>query len=81
MALFIEIQVAPGLREDTEGAKKLCEVCPVSIFAQADDGTLQIVDENVDECTLCELCLGVGQAGQVTVKKLYDGGRPLEQSA
>ena len=79
MALFIEIRVDDALRQHASLVAKLVEICPVDIFQQA-EGELQIVDENVDECTLCELCLGVGQAGQVEVLKLYDDSRPLERS-
>jgi NAD-dependent dihydropyrimidine dehydrogenase PreA subunit len=31
------------------------------------------VDENLDECVLCELCIEAAPAGTVRVKKLYDG--------
>jgi len=72
MALFISVEVADALAKSPEGATKLAEVCPVGIFA-ADDSGLAIVEENLDECTLCELCLAVGSPGQVVVKKLYDG--------
>ena len=34
---------------------------------------LRIVDENLDECVLCELCLEAAPDGAVVVKKLYDG--------
>ena len=34
---------------------------------------LEIVDENLDECVLCELCLDAAPDGSVVVKKLYDG--------
>ena len=81
MALFVEIQVDSKLATDAEGVKTLVETCPVDIFAVAADGALEIVDENVDECTLCELCLGVGTLGQVNVLKLYDDGKPLQRSA
>ena len=81
MALFVEIQVAASVRSNAELTKKLCEVCPVSIFNQKDSGELEIVDQNVDECTLCELCLDIGQPGDVKVLKLYDEGKPLERSA
>ena len=80
MALFVEIQVDPQGAADPELVKKLVEACPVDIFARDDDGALQIVDANVDECTLCELCLAVGKPGQVRVLKLYDEARPLERS-
>ena len=71
MALFIAVEVADSVRKDAELVKKLVEVCPVNIFAQQQDGTLRIVDENLDECTLCELCLQAFP-GKVTVKKLYE---------
>ena len=53
------------------------EVCPVNIFAAGDGGALQIVEENLDECMLCELCIEAAPAGTVKVRKLYDGGAEL----
>jgi NAD-dependent dihydropyrimidine dehydrogenase PreA subunit len=32
-----------------------------------------IVEENLDECVLCELCIEAAPPGTVRVKKLYDG--------
>jgi ferredoxin-like protein FixX len=81
MALFVEIVVDPEAARDAEIVKQLCEACPVDIFAQSDDGALQIVERNVDECTLCELCLAVGSPGQIQVRKLYDPDNPLQRSA
>jgi NAD-dependent dihydropyrimidine dehydrogenase PreA subunit len=80
MALFIAVEVAPALASDSGSAKKLAEVCPVDIFKVGPSG-LEIVEKNLDECTLCELCLAVGAPGQVKVKKLYDGGALLERHA
>ena len=57
---------------DPEIAKKLTEVCPVSIFAQQDDGTLRIAGENLDECVLCDLCIEAAPKGSVRVVKLYE---------
>ena len=71
MALFIEVEVAPAVAADAATVKQLVEVCPVNIFARADSGTLQIVEKNLDECTLCELCLNAAPPGTVKVKKLY----------
>jgi hypothetical protein len=51
----------------------------VDIFKVGGAGALEVVDGNLDECTLCELCLAVGKPGQVTVRKLYDGGAVLER--
>jgi len=69
--MFINVEVDPAASKDAAVAKKLTEVCPVNIFAQEPDGTLRIVDENLDECTLCELCLQAFP-GKVKVVKLYE---------
>ena len=71
-ALFIGVEVDDGVASDPGMAAKLTEVCPVDIFAQTDDGTLRIVEENLDECVLCELCISAAPKGTVKVKKLYD---------
>ena len=81
MALFIEVVVDPAIAKNAEQVAKLVEACPVDIFAKKKDGSLQIRDENLDECTLCELCLSVGKPGQVKVRKLYEDGKALERSA
>ena len=49
---------------DAELARKLEEACPVDIFA-ASDGGVRIVDENLDECVLCGLCLDASPPGAV----------------
>ena len=75
-ALFINVEVDQSVAADPALAAKLAEVCPVDIFAQNQDGTLRIVDQNLDECVLCRLCQDA-VPGKVTVLKLYDGGAPL----
>jgi NAD-dependent dihydropyrimidine dehydrogenase PreA subunit len=71
--VFIDVAVDYAVARDPEIAAKLEEVCPVDIFGTRDDGSLEVVDENVDECVLCELCLDAAPDGAVEVKKLYDG--------
>jgi NAD-dependent dihydropyrimidine dehydrogenase PreA subunit len=75
-ALFINVEVSPEVASDPEIARKLEEVCPVDIF-QVADGRLEIVEENLDECVLCQLCLNAAPAGSVRVIKLYDNGALL----
>ena len=75
--LFIDVEVAPDAASDPEIAAKLAEVCPVDIYAVADGGGLRIVEDNLDECVLCRLCIDAAPAGTVTVRKLYDGGAAL----
>jgi NAD-dependent dihydropyrimidine dehydrogenase PreA subunit len=77
---FISVEVEQSVRGDAELAKKLEEACPVDIFAAAEGG-VQIVEENLDECVLCGLCLDASPPGTVKVIKLYDGGAELERAA
>jgi NAD-dependent dihydropyrimidine dehydrogenase PreA subunit len=70
--LFIDVEVDESVASDTELARKLEEVCPVDIFRDA-GGRLETVEENLDECVLCELCTQAAAPGTVRVKKLYDG--------
>jgi NAD-dependent dihydropyrimidine dehydrogenase PreA subunit len=80
-ALFIAVEVDDALAADAELAAKLTEVCPVDIFGQQDDGSLRIVEENLDECVLCGLCLAAAPVGAVKVIKLYDDGALLPRAA
>ena len=79
--LFIAVAVDDAAAADPELAAKLTEVCPVDIYAQQDDGTLRIVEENLDECVLCGLCLEAAPEGAVKVIKLYDDGALLARAA
>jgi NAD-dependent dihydropyrimidine dehydrogenase PreA subunit len=81
MALFIDVEVDPKVAKDAELAKKLVEVCPVNIFKVANGAGLEIVEPNLDECVLCELCLNAAPPGTVRVKKLYGKKEVLERKA
>jgi NAD-dependent dihydropyrimidine dehydrogenase PreA subunit len=70
--MFIDVELDDSIQNDAELAKKLEDACPVDIFA-ASDGRVEIVEQNLDECVLCELCLGAAPPGTVRVVKLYDG--------
>jgi NAD-dependent dihydropyrimidine dehydrogenase PreA subunit len=76
--IFIRVEVEESARGDAELARRLEEACPVDIFA-ASDGRVEIVEQNLDECVLCELCLDAAPPGAVRVVKLYDGGAALER--
>jgi NAD-dependent dihydropyrimidine dehydrogenase PreA subunit len=75
--LFIAVEVDDAAAADVELAKKLTEACPVDIYAQAGDGTLELVEKNLDECVLCRLCLDASPQGAVKIIKLYDDGAIL----
>jgi NAD-dependent dihydropyrimidine dehydrogenase PreA subunit len=70
--VFIDVEVDAQVANDPAIAAKLEEVCPVDIFKNA-GGKVEVVDENVDECVLCKLCLEAAPTGTVHVRKLYDG--------
>lgn len=75
--IFIAVEVEDSAAENPEVAAKLAEVCPVDIFAVNSAGTLELVDENVDECVLCRLCLDAAPDGAVKIIKRYDGDAEL----
>lgn len=75
MGIFIRVDVDLDVIRKTDGlAAKLVEICPVKIFATGSrPGSLGIVEENVDECTLCDLCTQASPDA-VKVMKLYSQG-------
>jgi NAD-dependent dihydropyrimidine dehydrogenase PreA subunit len=77
---FIGVEVDDSVSRDPELAGRLAEACPVDIYAAAERG-VEIVEENLDECVLCGLCLDASPPGTVKVLKLYDGGAVLEPAA
>ena len=69
--IFIDVEMTDDVRHDPELAKKLEEACPVDIYA-ARDGKTEVVEENLDECILCEMCIRTAPPGGLRVLKLYD---------
>jgi NAD-dependent dihydropyrimidine dehydrogenase PreA subunit len=70
-AIFIGVEVDDGVAGDPAVAAKLAETCPVDIYADA-GGRVEIVDANLDECILCDMCVAVSPPGTVAVHRLYD---------
>jgi NAD-dependent dihydropyrimidine dehydrogenase PreA subunit len=70
--VFIDVEVEESAASDAALAAKLEEVCPVDIYRDA-GGRVEVVEENLDECVLCRLCIEASPLGTVHVKKLYDG--------
>jgi NAD-dependent dihydropyrimidine dehydrogenase PreA subunit len=81
-ATFIGVEVDDAVAQDTAVAAKLAEVCPVDIYAMSSHppGHTVLVEENLDECVLCGLCLDAAPDGAVRVLKLYDGGAALQRA-
>ena len=70
--LFIDVEVDESIRGDADLARRLEEACPVDIYADA-AGRVEVVDQNLDECVLCELCVRTAPPGTLAIKKLYSG--------
>ena len=69
---FIDVEMSDAVRDDAELAQKLEDACPVDIYANR-DGHTEVVEDNLDECVLCELCIRAAPPGELKVLKLYDG--------
>jgi NAD-dependent dihydropyrimidine dehydrogenase PreA subunit len=69
--VFIDVEVDSSVAADAALAAKLEEVCPVDIFKATDSG-VEVVEGNLDECVLCNLCVDAAPAGSVRVVKLYE---------
>jgi NAD-dependent dihydropyrimidine dehydrogenase PreA subunit len=71
-SLFIDVKVDAPVAKDPALVKKLVEACPVDIYAANSDGTLAVVEANLDECTLCDLCVQAAPPGTVAIVKKYE---------
>jgi NAD-dependent dihydropyrimidine dehydrogenase PreA subunit len=81
-ATFIGVEVDDARAADPALAAKLAEVCPVDIYAvdEARPHGVTLVQDNLDECVLCGLCLDAAPDGAVRVLKLYDEGAALARA-
>ena len=70
-ATFIGIEVDDAAAGDPAIASKLAETCPVDIYADV-GGRVELVERNLDECILCDMCVAVAPPGTVAVHRLYD---------
>jgi NAD-dependent dihydropyrimidine dehydrogenase PreA subunit len=68
---FIGIEVDDAAAADAAVAARLEETCPVDVYADA-GGRVEIVERNVDECILCDMCVAAAPPAAVAVHRLYD---------
>ena len=76
-AIFIAIEVDDEAAQDPELAGRLSQVCPVDIYRASEGDGVEIVEEHIDECVLCRLCIEAAPDGAVRVLKRYDDDAPL----
>jgi NAD-dependent dihydropyrimidine dehydrogenase PreA subunit len=71
MSEFIKIDIDMHRCLGIEKCGKCIQVCPVNIFT-SNGGYPKAVEDNEDECTLCNLCLQSCEADAITIHKLYE---------
>lgn len=74
MGMFVQIEIDYNKCKNVKNCKICEDVCPVEIFKfeKLDNNTkISVVEENIDECIFCNLCLEKCPQGAITIKKLY----------
>ena len=69
---FIDVSIDRKTCVGIKECGQCIRVCPVNIFEDEAQWPDTIV-ENLDECTLCNLCLNTCKPGAIVISKLYDG--------
>lgn len=69
MGIFIHIEINHEALTP-EISAELVQRCPVDIFT-INANQLSVVEDNEDECTLCELCLIHAPVNAIAIQKLY----------
>jgi len=71
MSEFIGVEIDMNKCVGISTCGQCVRVCPVNVFEEDGDTPL-IVEKNVDECILCELCLHECTPDAIVIHKLYD---------
>ncbi|MXW26933.1 MAG: 4Fe-4S dicluster domain-containing protein [Dehalococcoidia bacterium] len=75
MGLFIEVAIEEAACASQPECRECVQSCPVDILERAaGERVARVIDENVDECILCDLCVVRCPVEAVTVTKLYAAG-------
>lgn len=71
MSEFIKVEIHFSKCVGIDHCGKCCTVCPVNIFQKNGD-LPEVIEENQDECTLCDLCMQGCSEDAITIWKLYE---------
>jgi NAD-dependent dihydropyrimidine dehydrogenase PreA subunit len=71
MSLFIKVEIDMGRCVGIERCGQCVQVCPVTIFGEKENDPV-IIEENEDECTLCDLCVEECTPGAISICKVYE---------
>lgn len=69
--MFIELKIDDSKCRSAQPCDKCVTGCPVDLFV-ASSGVAGVDRENLDECTLCDICLQTCPSAAITVVKLYE---------
>ena len=79
MGMFIVIEIDNSkLSQDHAGNLKT--MCPVDIFLEQ-DGSLDVDQEQEDECILCELCIDLAPNGAIEIHKTYSDKKLVSRAS
>ena len=67
---FIDVRIDRNKCVGIKDCGQCAQVCPVNIFENR-AGWPAIIMENLDECTLCNLCLSKCKPNAIAIRKLY----------
>ena len=70
MTIFINVEINRDKCQDKTGCYECVTVCPVDIFKKNDLGST-VNEGNMDECTLCNLCLDSCVHNAIEIVKNY----------
>lgn len=72
MGLFIEVTINEAACASEPACRECVQSCPVDILErEPGERVARVIDRNVDECILCDLCVVRCPVEAVTVTKLY----------
>jgi NAD-dependent dihydropyrimidine dehydrogenase PreA subunit len=71
MGEFIKVEIDFEKCAGIEACGQCIRVCPVNIFKKSSDKPVA-VEENEDECTLCQLCIEACRPRALIIHKLYE---------
>ena len=71
MGIFIQVEIDREKCLGPEKSGECARVCPVNIF-EVQEGRIVVLEENEDECILCNLCLDKCQPSAISINKLYE---------
>ena len=75
MALFIDVVIDETACASERACRECVHSCPVDILErEPGERAARVIDDNVDECILCDLCVARCPVEAVTVTKRYAAG-------